>query len=91
MFRNDFFKKRAELMFYCRAGENQTYVEIGKEFRMSGGRARELVKTYERYSRLGLVHLSQTLADAAGEIDRVEELEAELRELRKRINSILQR
>jgi len=91
MFRNEFFRKRAELMFYCRHEEKSTYPQIGKEFGVHPTHARELVKTYARYARHELLHLSKTLADAAGRIDRVSELEDELRDLRKRISAILQR
>lgn len=89
MFRNDFFEMQARLASYLRHVEKRTYKEIGEELNLSRGRAQEIVKSDARYCLWRMQHLAETMANEAAKINRVDELETELREIRKRINLAL--
>ena len=89
MFRNDFFEMQARLASYLRHVEKANYKDIGSELHLSAGRVREIVKSDARYCRWRMQHLAETMANEAAKINRVDELETELREIRKRINLAL--
>lgn len=89
MFRNDFFELRARLASHLRHVEKKPFKEIAAVLNLSTARASQIVHTNDIHCSYMVKHLDETLLPEIEKITRVEDLESELREIRKRINAIL--